>query len=231
MPLSESVADVRELDTRAARNAMTVVGEQLVQELAGWPASIWRRSPQPGGGMCRDPQLLRPGRGPRHDGASGRHPRRSLGEKLRAGGLAADHVTVFFHTSEHDHDRPQRSVSTVVTLPEASNDTLVLVKAATFGVRNVWRDGFRYSKVGIVTADLVPLAASQRAFPGLEQLDCEHGATVMQALDACNRNFGRGAVVPCAGGFAPKREWSTKFEMRSPRYTITVDEIPVVLAA
>ncbi len=64
----------------------------------------------------------------------------------------------------------------VVMLPEALNDALVLVKAATFGVGKVWRDGYRYSKAGIVTADLVPLVMSQRAFPGLGQLDREHGA-------------------------------------------------------
>ncbi len=98
-----------------------------------------------------------------------------LGEKLRAGGLGTDHVTVFFHTSEHDRDRPQRSVSSVVTLPEASNDTLVLVKACLHGVRKTWREGYRYSKAGVVTTDLVPLAASQRAFPGLGQLDRSTG--------------------------------------------------------
>ena len=48
-----------------------------------------------------------------------------LGEKLRAGGLGFDHMTVFFHTSEHDRDRPQRSVSSVATLLEASKVTLV----------------------------------------------------------------------------------------------------------
>ena len=53
----------------------------------------------------------------------------------------------------------------------------------------------------------------------------------MEALDACNRRFGRGAVVPGAAGFAPKRSWSTKFEMRSPRYTTRLDEVPVVKAA
>ena len=52
----------------------------------------------------------------------------------------------------------------------------------------------------------------------------------MAALDACNRRFGRGAVVPAAAGFAPARAWSTKFEMRSPRYTTRLDEIPVVAA-
>ena len=43
--------------------------------------------------------------------------------------------------------------------------------------------------------------------------------------------FGRGTVVPCAAGFAPEREWSTKFEMQSLRYTTRVDELPVVSAA
>jgi DNA polymerase V len=53
----------------------------------------------------------------------------------------------------------------------------------------------------------------------------------MAALDACNRRFGRGAVVPATAGLAEKRDWSTKFEMRSPRYTTRLDELPVVAAA
>jgi DNA polymerase V len=32
-------------------------------------------------------------------------------------------------------------------------------------------------------------------------------------------------------GFAPRWKQSTKFQMRSPRYTTRVDEIPVVRAA
>jgi len=60
-------------------------------------------------------------------------------------------------SSEHDRSAPQRSVSTTVTLPEASNDTLALVAAACQGVRSVWRDGYRYSKAGVITVDLVPL--------------------------------------------------------------------------
>jgi len=82
----------------------------------------------------------------------------------------------------------------------------------------------------VVTTDLLPLHASQRAIPGLGQLDREQGAALMAALDAYNRRFGRGAVVPAAAGFTPARAWSTKFEMRSPRYTTQLEEIPVVAA-
>jgi DNA polymerase V len=37
--------------------------------------------------------------------------------------------------------------------------------------------------------------------------------------------------MPAAAGIASKRAWSTKFDMRSPRYTTRMDELPVVSAA
>jgi hypothetical protein len=43
-------------------------------------------------------------------------------------------------------------------------------KAATWGARRLWRDGYRYSKAGVMTFDLVKLAASQRAlFDGFDR--------------------------------------------------------------
>ena len=45
-------------------------------------------------------------------------------------------------------------------------------------------------------------------------------------MDACNARFRRGAVVPARAGLTEKRTWSTKFEMRSPRYTRQVAQLP-----
>jgi DNA polymerase V len=42
--------------------------------------------------------------------------------------------------------------------------------------------------------------------------------------------MGRGAVVPACAGLVEKRDWSTKFEMRTPRYTTQVSELPVAHA-
>ena len=226
-----TVADVRDLDPRLARNGLTVVGQRIVHELRGE--------------ACLDLEAVAPTRkgcaGTRSfsrrvedlasmEQAVATHATR-LGEKLRRGGLATDHVTVFFHTSEHDRTSPQRSASTVVTLPEATNDTLTLARAATSGARRVWRSGYRYSKAGLVTVDLVPLAGSQRALPGFSAAEPAKSTALMVALDACNARFGRGTVVPGSTGFAPRRDWSTKFEMRSPRYTTRLDELLVIGAA
>ena len=84
-------------------------------------------------------------------------------------------------------------------------------------------------RLGIVTTDLVPLVGSQRALIG--QLDRERSANLMDALDACNARWGRGAVVPPRAGLErQRRSWATKFEMRTPRYTMRVDELPVAQA-
>lgn len=52
----------------------------------------------------------------------------------------------------------------------------------------------------------------------------------MAAMDECNRRFGRGAVVPAWAGLEAERTWSTKFEMRSPRNTTQVSELPTAHA-
>lgn len=133
---------------------------------------------------------------------------------------------MFFHTSPHDSG-PARSVSTTVDFPEASNDTLALIRAAKWGVRRIWKSGYRYAKAGLMTVDLVPLEASQRALIGA--LDREKSGRLMAALDACNARHGRGAVFSAASGVErQKRAWVTRFDMRSPRYTTRIDEVPVV---
>jgi DNA polymerase V len=221
---------VCDLDTRLVRKAMTVFSERLVRELRGEACLDLEEvaATRKGCAVTRSFSDWVEDRATMEQAVAAHATR--LGEKLRREEFGTDHVTVFFHTSVHDRTRPQRSGSTVVTPTESSNDTLVLVKAALHGVRRTWRDGFRYSKAGVVTTDLLPLHTSQRAMPGPGQLDREQGTALMAALDACNRRFGRGAVVPAAAGLATKREWSTRFEMRSPRYTTRLEEIPVVAA-
>jgi DNA polymerase V len=109
----------------------------------------------------------------------------------------------------------------------------VLIQAAQLGVARTWREApgdrpWRYSKAGIITTDLMPLVASPRALIG--RLDRERSGPLMAAMDACNGRFGRGTVVPARAGLTDKRTWSTKFEMRTPRYTTQVAELPTVHA-
>lgn len=224
-----TVADVRDLDARPVRQAMTVVGERILHELRGTPC-IDLETVAPTRKGCAVTRCFS-GRVTEREAmeqAVASHATR-LGEKLRHHGLATDHVTVFLHTSDHD-DGPQRSATRTVDLPEATSDTMVLVKAARWGARQIWRPGFRYSKAGLVTVDLVAPGSSQRALFG--GFDRERGEALMDALDAINSRWGRGTLRPAAAGIErQKRSWATKFEMRSPRYTTRLDEVMSVKAA
>lgn len=221
-----TAADVASLDPKLARKSMTVVGERIIHELRGTPCIDLEAVPPTRKGCA----VTRSFSGRVDDletllEAVASHAMR-LGEKLRHHGLATDHVTVFYHTSKHDPG-PHRSVSTTVDFPEASNDTLVLTRAAKWGAKRIWKSGYRYAKVGLMTVDIVPLAMSQRALIGA--LDRERSGRLMAALDACNAKHGRGTVFTAAAGVERQRKrWITKFDMRSPRYTTRLSEVPTI---
>jgi len=228
----ESVADLRDLDPRPVRTGLTVVGERIIYELRGAACLPLELVParRKGCAVTRSFSSRITERAVLEEAVAAHATR--LGEKLRREGLGTDHVTVFYHTSEHDRDEPMRSVSTTVQLPEHSSDTLALIKAARHGVARTWREPgerpWRYSKAGIVTNDLVTLSHSPRALIGT--LDRARSGPLMAAMDACNARWGRGAVVPARAGLVNRRDWTTKFEMRTPRYTTRVGELPVAHA-
>ncbi|KQQ34271.1 DNA polymerase [Methylobacterium sp. Leaf125] len=229
----DTVADLRDFDPRPVRKAMTVVGERIIYELRGLACLPLELMPAQRKGCAVTRSFSRRiTERETLEQAVAAHATR-LGEKLRRESLGTTHVSVFYHTSEHDRGDLMRSVSTTVTLPEATNDTLALIKAARAGVARTWREApgdrpWRYSKAGVVTTDLKLLEDAPRALIG--RFDRERSAPLMAAMDACNARFGRGTVVPARAGLTDKRTWSTKFEMRSPRYTTQVSELPTAHA-
>ncbi len=126
--------------TRGSRaNGMTVVGSASSTSSAARPASTSRAvAPTRKGCAVTRSFSRRVEDLATMEQAVATHATR-LGEKLRREALGTDHVTVFFHTSEHDRRRPQRSGSTTVTLPEATNDTLVARQGGDVGCARVWR--------------------------------------------------------------------------------------------
>jgi DNA polymerase V len=219
-------AEVRDMDPKLARQIMTVVGERIVHELNGRPCiALETVAPQRKGCAATRSSGKRVTSPVEMEQAVAGYATR-LGEKLRRHNLAIDHVTVFMHTSPFDDDEPQRSVSMTVSISEASNDSLQLIKAARRAVDHLWQYGFRYSKAGVITQDLVAPPIPQRAL--FDNLDHERAAKAMAAMDEANRRWGRGTVVPAAVGIASKSAFTTKFEIRSPRYTTRWDELPTV---
>jgi len=216
---------LRDMPMKQARAVGTVVLERLVAELRGLPSGAVESIEPPRKGMA----VTRSFGTPVTDfdtlmGAIAQYAMRG-GEKLRQHGLVAARLTVFFHTNRHKPERPQYGASRMINLHPMTSDSLELIAAARRGAERVWRDGYTYTKAGIMLDDLV--AADLRP-KTLFEGDAEKRVRLMAALDEVNGRFGRFSAVTGAQGF--KREWKMRAESKSPAWTTRIDEVPVARA-
>ena len=145
-------------------------------------------------------------------------------EKLRALGLAAGALVVFVSTGAYGQG-PHYSGSQLVGLPLPSNDMRMLARAAWDGLRRVYRADCAYRKAGVLLLDLVPAGGVQGdLFAALD----ERSRSLMRAVDALNRRWGGETIRLASAGFA--RPWEMRQQRRSPRYTTSWAELPVVRA-
>ena len=146
-------------------------------------------------------------------------------EKLRQQQSISAAVHVFLQTNCFKDDAPQYHPAITVPLIEATDDTLVLISAAASGLRNIFRAGFHYKKVGV----MLTLLSSKTARQGTlfdDPAAREKSARLMAVMDAVNQEFGRDTLHSAAEGVA--KRWAMRAGMRSPRYTTQWDELPVV---
>lgn len=224
----KSAAALRDLPLPLARKIGTVVLERLVAELRGISCLDFEDVAPQRKGMA----VTRSAGTPMTSfdvlaQAVTAHATRAA-EKLRQHGLVAGTLTVFFHTSPHKPERPQHSASRSVRLRPMSNHTFDLMDAAVSAARHGWRgdpsgNGCAYTKAGVILDDLV---AEQDRPAMLFPPDRPRDARLMDALDALNDRFGKKTVVLGREGFA--REWVTRAELRSPRYTTRLSDLPTV---
>lgn len=224
-----SVAQLRDMPLQLARQIGTVVLERTVAELRGSP--------------CVDIQDVEPQRKGMAVTRSAGTPMTTLAvlqqaltahatraaQKLRNHGLVASHLTTFFHTNPHNGSS-QNSISRTARLSPPSNSTLALVQAALRSAERGWPgnpngNGFAYLKAGVLLDDLI---AEDLAPQDLFAHELAAGAKVSAALDAVNDRWGKKAVVVASEGF--RRSFETKADMRSPRYTTRISDLPTVRA-
>ena len=221
----KTVAELRDADLRPIRQLMTVVGERTVQELRGVSCLALEEVEAERKGMAitrsfghavtEKKEMLE---------AVATHATRA-GEKLRAKGLAAISMIVFAHTSKHN-GTPFHYGSAPCEPFEATNDTLELVNLAVQGVDRFWREGFRYAKCGVILPDLVRAEHRQRSLFSPSDAKRAKRERLMAAVDAINRDMGRGTIFPAVAG--TERSWKLRADMKSPCYTTRFADLPTV---
>ena len=207
------------------REKLTVCGLRTMLELQGIPAIPMEEAPPSKSITCSRSFGTRvTERAPLEEALSAYVQRAS--EKLRARGLLAGAVQVFLGTARHAED-PQYSNSGSLPLSMPTDYTPALLARAREILRNIYRPGYRYQKVGVLLLDLAERERRQLTFAEFERE--ENGIrekNLMRALDGVNARFGRDILRFAGSGVGPKA-WHMRQRRLSQRFTTNWNELPV----
>jgi DNA polymerase V len=143
--------------------------------------------------------------------------------KLRAQHSHASVIQVFLGTNRFRNDLPQYAPCLAVPLPCPTNDSLEVNRWAAFLCERMFKPEYQYKKAGIVLSEISPVTQQQG---DLLQTALAGNQKLMAALDTLNARYGRGSVnVSTQGG---RSGWQMKQERKSPNYTTSWKDLPLV---
>jgi DNA polymerase V len=214
-------------DAWARKNLGGVVGARLLHELRGFSCASVAEEDEARKSLACTRSFGQPLTELAHvAGAVATHAARAA-EKLRRQGLVARLLTVFVETNRFADAPPPYSFSAQLTLPVATDDTLVLTAWAQRGLERIWRPGLRYVKAGVVLDGLERAGAEQQASLFVDAARSPERAELMRALDTLNGRYGAGAVHVGATVVGPgqREPWAMRREAKSPAFTTKWGEL------
>ena len=213
--------DLRRQPDSWIRKNMHVVGLRIAWELRGIKCHELELSPPPKKSICvsRSFSERLTTMQPIHE-AILTHTARA-GEKLRHNKLLAKHMMVFLHTSPHAANEQFQYGKLAFKMPFYTNDTFELSHYASIALEQLFKPGHRYMKCGIELMDLV--AEGSENLDLFDKMRNPRHQALMQTMDSINKKMGRHTVQFAGAGLG--REWFTKRDLRSPRYTTDRNEL------
>lgn len=145
-------------------------------------------------------------------------------EKLRAEHQFCRFISVFIRTSPHADNHIYYGNQASVTLMTPTNDTRDIIRAATGSLDQIWREGHRYMKAGVMLSDFFSSGVAQLNLFD-ENRPHANSAVLMETIDRLNTS-GKGSVW--FAGQGTEKSWAMKREMLSPAYTTRYSDLPVV---
>lgn len=149
-------------------------------------------------------------------------------EKLRREGSEATMIHVYLMTNPFRKDQPQYAQTKSAVLPEPTAYTPHMINAALRCLKDIYKSGYHYKKLGVMLTGIHPKAASTKQPTLFDMSSNPRNAALMKTLDKINGTFGRDTIRFASAGF--KQNWTMRQFLRSPRYTTRWDELPKATA-
>lgn len=147
---------------------------------------------------------------------------RRAAEKLRRQQSHAGVVYVAIRTSPFNEKERYYANGLTIPLLAPTSDTMQLTKAALWGLRRIYRGGYRYQKASVMLSELV-FAANRQADLFNPAATESKSDKLMAVMDQINARMGSNILKLASEGF--RQPWRMKQENRSPGYTTKWDEL------
>jgi len=202
------------------RKNMSVVGLRLLKELQGIPCKGWNViTPKKAVGTAKSFGILLTNIEDIELAAA--NYAAECAKKLRAQKSCCSCVQVFLATNQFRTQDQQYFHSIDIRLLSPTNNTGILIEQVKKGVRMIFKAGYNYHKVGVMTMELVPEDVQQNNF--LEGFAGSKNKHVMKIMDRINLQMGGNTLKMASQG--TNKIYTMRQDYLSPRYTTRFDEI------
>ena len=218
----QTAFDFAEMPVAWVRKHMTVIGERLWRELNGEVCLEFTTNPEPKKGIgtaksfghkLTDYSLI-------EEACS--YYVAEVGDLLRQQKSAATKIEIYLTTNYHSAFDKQYKNKIVLNLDQPTNSTLVLTRTALKGLKQIFKEGYRYKKVGVNLLGLVPEHHIQTSLFEIEETESD--ATLTKLIDDINAKYGKNKIKLATVGNR-EEQWALVKEHRSPRFTTQWAEI------
>lgn len=145
-------------------------------------------------------------------------------EKLRKERQYCKQIAVFVRTSPHAEGEVFYGNQANGKLLTPSNDTRDIIRVAMDALDQIWLDGHRYMKAGVMLGDFYSQGVSQLNLFD-EYRPQPNSDALMRVVDGLNQS-GKASLFFAGQGI--EKSWAMKRDMLSPAYTTRFADLPIV---
>ena len=122
-------------------------------------------------------------------------------EKIRSEFLIAKSITVFVRTSPFQNKGIYYSNSKTIDFPMATNNSIEIVKTALIGLKDIFKQGYKYQKTGIILSSLSSADGNKNLFSSTKE---DKINVLMKSIDKTNYRYGRSTLSLASAGVNKK---------------------------
>jgi len=145
-------------------------------------------------------------------------------EKIRSESLLTKSITIFIRTSPFQKMEIHYSNSKTIDFPIATDNSIEIVKSAVFGLKSIFKKGYKYQKSGIILSGLYESKSyNNNLFSSTKDKKTKD---LMRSIDYTNFRYGRSTLSLAVA--LSKKKWKTKKQYFSKIDTTNFDCLPTV---